>query len=344
VGGAARFFATAQSEEEVREALDFARAKTLPVFVLGGGSNILIADTGFEGLVLAMRITSMTEEAEGDRVFLTAGAGVVWDDLVAYTTERGLIGMECLSGVPGTVGGAVVANLGAYGAQCSDTLVSTEVLVRGDTEDTLRTFTKEECNFAYHDSVFGRELGHYLVLSATFALAATGTSQLAYRDNRFDLQALATKEGREPTPSDVRATILHMRKEKGMVAGVYKSAGSFFHMAFVSPEKYAEITELARSLDAEKEERLRPWAWKQPDGSYKIAGGFLLEYTPFTKGYVRSGAGVSPKHTLSIINVGGARACDIDALARDMQKAVATLFGVHLTREVEYVGDVARAK
>jgi UDP-N-acetylmuramate dehydrogenase len=340
VGGEARFFVSAQSIEEVQEALEFARERALPLFVLGGGSNILVADGGFDGLVLALRIPGITCDEQGDRAIVTAGAGVVWDDLVAYSVERGLIGIECLSGIPGTVGGAVVANLGAYGAQTSDTLVCADVLVRDGEKNTMRVFKNEECGFSYHDSMFSHEPGRYLVLRATFALSTTGTSRLSYRDNRFDLKALAAESGREPTPGDVRAAVLKMRGGKGVLSSSYKSAGSFFHMPFVSSEKYAQITAQAQALDAAKEERLRPWAWQQPDGSYKIAPGFLLEYTEFQRGYVRGAAGISPKHTLSIINVGDARAQDIAALARDMQGAVEKIFGIRLEREVEYVGNI----
>lgn len=340
VGGEARFFVGAHSAEEITEALAFARERALPVFVLGGGSNILVADSGWDGLVLMPRMSDLSFDERDDSVFVTAGAGVVWDELVAQTVERGFIGMECLSGIPGTVGGAVVANLGAYGAQASDTLVSADVLVRGTAEDATVVFKKEECDFSYHNSKFGRESGRHIILSATFRLANAGASELSYRDNRFDLKALATAHGRSPTPADVRAAILLMRGEKGMLAGLYKSAGSFFHMPFVSAEKYAQIAMQARALDAQKEERLRPWAWKQPDGSYKLAGGFLLEYTEFQKGYVRGAAGISPEHTLAIINVGGARARDIAGLARDMRDAVEKIFGVRLEREVKYIGNI----
>jgi len=342
VGGVARFFVEAHSSVEVEEALAFARARSLPVFVLGGGSNIVVADSGWDGLVLAPRQGDIAYEERAGAVRVTAGAGVVWDDLVAQTTERGLIGLECLSGIPGTVGGAVVANLGAYGAQVSDTFESAEVLVRGTVADAPQVFKKEACDFSYHDSMFGREPGRYVVLSATFSLAASGTSRLSYRDNRFDLSALAAASGREPSPADVRTAVLSMRAEKGMLSGIYRSAGSFFHMPFVSAQMYAQIVERARALDAEKEERLRPWAWAEPDGSYKLAGGFLLEYTEFRKGHVQGGAGISPKHTLSIINVGGASARDIAELARAMQDAVEQVFGIRLEREVEYVGDVER--
>jgi len=344
VGGVARFFVEVHSLEDVQEALAFARERDLPVFVLGGGSNIVVADSGWNGLVIAPKMANLDFETQGGRMLVTAGAGAVWDELVAETVERGLIGIECLSGIPGTVGGAVVANLGAYGAQCSDTFVSAEVLVRDGETEEMRVFKKEECDFSYHDSLFSRAPGRYLILQVTFSLALGGTSRLSYRDNRFDLSALAEQNGREPTPADVRTAVLNMRGEKGMLAGSYQSAGSFFHMPFVSAEKYASIQAQARAADAVKEELLRPWAWKQPNGSYKIAGGFLLEYTEFAKGYVRAGASISPKHVLSIINAGGARARDIAELARDMQDAVEKKFGVRLEREVEYVGEVERAK
>ena len=340
VGGEARFFVEARTTEEVSEALAFAREHALPVFVLGGGSNIVIADSGFDGLVLVPRMTNLTFEEQGESILVTAGAGVVWDDLVARAAARGYVGIECLSGIPGTVGGAIVANLGAYGAQTSDTFISADVLDRES--GALRVFEKEACNFSYHDSMFSHANGRYVVLGARFLLQKSGTSRFSYQGNRFNLSALATTLGHEPSQEEVRAEIVRMRAEKGMVASAYQSAGSFFHLPFVSAEKYEETIAKARSLDAEKEERLRPWAWKQPDGSYKIASGFLLEYTEFQRGYVRGAVGISPKHTLAIINRGDARARDVAELARAMQDAVEKIFGIRLEREVEYVGDVER--
>jgi UDP-N-acetylmuramate dehydrogenase len=340
VGGEARYFAVAESFEEVIEALDFARARALPVFVLGGGSNILVADSGFDGLVLSLHITGIAFEKKENKVLVTVGAGVVWDEFVEWSIAQKFGGLECLSGIPGTVGGAVVANLGAYGAQASDTFVSAEVLDKNSEGNAMRIFKNDECDFSYHDSSFSHASGRYLVLRATFALSTELPVKISYRDNRFDLAALAAESGRAPTQSDVRNEILKMRGEKGVLQSSYKSAGSFFHMPFVSAEKYAEVLARAQSLDAEKEEKLRPWAWKQPDGSYKIAAGFLLEYTEFQKGYARGGAGISPKHTLAIINVGGATARGIAQLARDMQESVERIFGIQLEREVEYVGAV----
>lgn len=343
VGGEARFFIEAQSVEEVKEALEFARERALKVFVLGGGSNILVADEGFDGLVLCMRISGIESVDKGTQTFVSAGAGVLWDELVVWTVAHELAGFECLSGVPGTVGGAVVANLGCYGAQTSDTFVSAEVLDLTDASGTVRTLQKEECLFAYHDSVFSHEPGRYFIVRATFALARGGVPHISYRDNRFDLAKRASTSGHPPTLADVRSAVLEVRAEKGVLRDSYKSAGSFFHMPYVSAAEYAHIEAQACARNAEKEERLRPWAWQQPDGTYKLAPGFLLEYTEFQKGYMRGGAGISPQHTLTIINVAGARAHDIAQLARDMQDAVEKIFAVRLEREVEYVGAVERA-
>lgn len=344
VGGEARFFASARSAEEVKEALEFAHSHALPIFILGGGSNVVVSDDGFAGLVLHMRLSDISVKERGDRVLVTAGAGVAWDELVVYSIEHGLFGLECLSGVPGTVGGAVVANLGAYGAQASDTFVQTEVFDTRDVEDGLKTFEREQCDFSYHDSFFSREPGRYVIVCATFALSRDQATILAYRDNRFDMATLATTLSHAPTQKEIRDAVLTMREEKGSLIMPgrlsFKNAGSFFHMPFVSPEQYERVMAQARSLDAEKEEHLRPWAWKQPDGTYKIAPGFLLEYTEFKKGYVRGEVGISPRHTLSIINVGNGSARDIAVLARDMQDAVEKLFGIRLEREVEYIGDV----
>ncbi len=343
VGGTARFFALARSVEEVREALDFARSRALPLFILGGGSNILIADEGFPGVVLSVRIQGIESEVRGSRVLVTVGSGVGWDDFVVWSIKEKLAGLECLSGIPGTVGGAVVANLGAYGAECSDTFLQAEVIdTHGKNE--IQILKKEQCDFSYHDSMFGKNSGRYILIRSTFALSTDPAAQPSYRDNRFDMDALKLKLGRAPTQQEVRESVLMMREKKGSLIMEgrisYKSAGSFFHMPFVSEADYARVMERARAFDAQKEERLRPWAWRQDDGSYKVAPGFLLEYTEFQKGYVRGGAGISPRHTLSIINAAGARAADIAALARDMQRAVAEIFSISLEREVEYIGNV----
>lgn len=344
VGGVARYFSEATTIDEVREALAFAREKNLPVFILGGGSNILVADEGFDGLVLHTNLAGIERTSEGEQEIMTAGAGVSWDALVEFAVAENLAGFECLSGVPGTVGGAVVQNIGAYGASVSDTFLQADVIDRNASNMDVLRFEKDACHFSYHDSVFGEEPGRYIILSATFALSH-GLSKLpAYRDNRFDVAAFVQKNNRQPTLIDIRSAILEIRAQKGLLAepdpGAFKGAGSFFHMPLITAAAYENVQQVAQQEDAEKEEKLRPWAWEQSDGRYKIAPGFLLEYTEFKKGYRRGEVGISPKHILNIINLGGATAHDIALLAHDMQHAVEEKFGVRLTREVEYVGDV----
>lgn len=342
IGGAARYFADARSTDEVREALAFARAKNADVFILGGGSNILVADGGFDGLVVRANRRGISFESSGGRERATAGAGESWDAFVAECVRRNLSGLECLSGVPGTVGGAVVQNIGAYGESVSDTFASAEVIDCRSEDMRVVRLERDACGFSYHDSIFGKEPGRYVILSATFSLARGLAGLPAYRDNRFDVAAFVKKHARQPALADVRESILAIRSEKGLLAGSFESAGSFFHMPFVSKEQYERIAAVARAADAAQEEKLRPWAWEQSDGRYKIAPGFLLEYTDFKKGCARGRAGVSPKHILSIINRGGADAREVAALARAMQSAVEELFGVRLEREVEYVGNVEK--
>jgi len=343
VGGTARYFVEATSIDDVRDAIQFASEKSLPLFVLGGGSNVLIADSGFEGVVLRVCIRDILPEARDARVFVTVGAGVWWDDFVLWSIEHSLAGLECMSGVPGTVGGAVVANLGCYGAQCSDTCDSVEVIDLQNLS-VVQIIKKDACHFSYHDSIFSRKPTRYIVVRATFSLATDPAAQPSYRDNRFDLQKLAATLGHTPSQREVRDAVLMMREAKGSLIMdgrfSYKSAGSFFHMPYVSAEKYQEIVAQTQMLDVAKETQLRPWAWKQNDGTYKIAPGFLLEYTEFQKGYERKSVGISPRHTLSIINRGDARATDIAQLADDMQHVVEKKFGIKLEREVEYVGRV----
>lgn len=344
IGGVARFFARAQSEGEVLEALEFAREHELPTFILGGGSNIVVADDGFPGLVLRVDIGGISFKNKEEKTFVTAGAGVVWDELVKDTVAKELEGLECMSGVPGTVGGAVVANLGAYGAQVSDMFVSADVIDRENIMDGIKMLSKDECNFSYHQSVFNHTRDRYIVLSATFALLPNTSPQISYEDHRYNLAAMVSGKGGKVTLTDVREGILTVREEKGALymegRKSYKSAGSFFSTLYITAERHAHILDRASALNSTLEQRLRPWAWAQADGSYKIAAGFLLEFTEFSKGFVRGTVGVSPDHQLFLINRGGASARELVSLARDMEASVEKLFGVRLQREVEFVGDV----
>ncbi|HFC10788.1 MAG TPA: UDP-N-acetylmuramate dehydrogenase [Candidatus Kaiserbacteria bacterium] len=338
VGGVARFFVEANSVGDVVEAFREAKRLGLKVAVLGGGSNTLVRDSGVDGLVLLMRIAGVTFHEKSDGTFyVTAGAGVVWDDLVRETIERELSGIECLSGIPGTVGGAVVSGIGAYGAQVGDTLESVDVIDITSANLSVRNLSAKECALTYHDSIFASEQNKYIVVGATFSLHNGVTKKPTYEDYRFKFPT--QKENKKITLAFVRETILNIREEKGALfmkgRKSYNCAGSFFHMPIVSKEEHANILKIARELDAGKEERLRPWSWEQDDGSFKIAPGFLLEYTNFHKGYVRGSVGISPKHILSIIALPGACTADVEMLADDMQKEVNNIFGIRIEREVK---------
>ena len=339
IGGSARYFMRAKNVADVEEALQFAASKGIPFFVLGGGSNILVADEGFAGLVVQVESFDREYTNDEERVLVTAGAGVIWDELARETVEKDLAGLECMSGVPGTVGGAIVENIGCYGAQVSDTFANALVLDTQNLTQGVRAFTKEECMFSYHGSIFNKNPGRYIIFNASFTLVPHGKPQVNYTDHRF---AFVTQD--EPSLASVRESILTIREQKGVSQGAFKSAGSFFSTLYLGVAEYKELERRARALNPELESRLRPWAWEQSDGSYKVAAGFLLEFTEYSKGYVRGGVGVSPKHQLSLINVGGARAREVADLAHDMQTAVEQIFSIHLEREVEYVGAVEKEK
>lgn len=342
IGGPAQYFVNVASDHELREAVAFAKDRRLPIFILGGGSNVLIADEGFPGLVIKLQnaeISIVSEDYANHLVHIEVSAGTLWDVFVEYAIAGDLYGIENLSGIPGTVGGAVVANIGAYGAECADTLISAEVLCP---DGQIKIFQKEECRFAYHESIFS-DLPGYIVLRATFALHTSPTQGVRYKDHRFDVSKLL-KEHEVPTLRAVREAILSVREQKGALIMEgrmgFRCAGSFFHMPHVSKEQYRYVLMQAKKIDPQKEAELRPWAWEKSDGAYKIAPGFLLEYTEFQKGYRRFGVGISPLHTLSVVNFGDASAEEVARLAHDMQHAVEKLFHIVLEQEVEYIGKI----
>lgn len=342
IGGAARYVARANSVDETLDAIAFVKREGVALKVLGGGSNVLIADDGFNGLMLQIAMVNVAMTVEENHVSIKADAGASWDDLVAQSVQKGFWGLECLSGIPGTVGGAVVANIGSYGVELAEVLHEVRVLDLENIEKGLQTIPTRACAFSYRNSVFKQERDRWIIFGTTLVLPITGVPHLAYRDHRFNLETIA--KDHQPSVAEIREVILKIREKKGMLAmgaqAQFQSAGSFFLNPIVSPDILSRVTERAKTLNAVQEERLRPWAWPLSDGSFKIAAAFLLEYTPFSKGYVRDRVGISPVHQLALINRGGARANAVAALARDIQNAVKDQFGIMLEREVEYVGTI----
>jgi UDP-N-acetylmuramate dehydrogenase len=333
VGGRARSFVDAASEEDVREAVDLAATKNLPLLVLGGGSNLVVSDTGWPGLVLKISIGGVTSNDNNDggsRVF-EGGAGVEWDHLVAEAVASGYTGIECLSGIPGSVGGTPVQNVGAYGQEVSDTIESVRAL---DLKD-LRTveLSREACGFHYRTSIFNTsQKGRYIILAVSYRLIHDGAPDLKYGD----LQKYFVGSGTIPSLAQIRNAVREIRRSKGMliVAGDpdCRSAGSFFKNPVLGKSLFLELTRRA-----EKQGLTIP-SYPALDAQRKISAAWLVEHSGFAKGYRLANAAISQKHALALINTGKATAMDIVTLKEKIQDAVREAWGIVLEPEPVFVG------
>ncbi len=327
IGGAARYFAVATTEVEVVEAIFWAKEHGVPLFVLGGGSNLLVKDSGFAGLVL--KVAVMGVEARGRDLF-DVGAGEVWDGFVERMTSLGMAGVECLAGIPGSVGGTPVQNVGAYGQEVAETIEA----VRAFDRETLEwvELDKAACRFRYRESLFNTdEPGRYLVTRVRFRLRANGEPNLRYADLQ---RRFAGKEG--VTLMEVATAVREIRRSKGMllVEGDpdCRSAGSFFKNPIVGLERLAGIV-----ASAGVEEGKVPH-WPAGEGKIKVPAAWLLEQAGFVKGYGAGPAGISTRHTLALTNRGGATCADIERLQDEIVRGVRERFGVTLEREPVLVG------
>jgi len=331
IGGRAGFFASAGSETEVVEALQFANQNKLNVFILGGGSNVLIADEGFDGLVLQIALKGISIfEGKDKIVCVIAQAGEDWDEFVKFCVEKNLQGVECLSGIPGFIGGTPVQNVGAYGQEVSETIVSVRCFDRKN--EKIVELTNADCEFAYRTSLFNTtEKNRYIVLAVIFALKSGGEPKIVYRDlqNYFG--------DRKPNLKETREAVIKIRAEKSMVIDPQdpnsRSAGSFFKNPIVTKEKFAEIEKLARLLEIETV----PF-FKVDNNTVKIPAAWLIEKSGFHRGFQKGTVGLSTNHTLAIINLGNAKAADVLALKDEIQSKVNFRFRVELKPEPVFVG------
>jgi UDP-N-acetylmuramate dehydrogenase len=325
IGGPARFFCTITAEYDIPAALHYAKQNMLETFVLGGGSNLLISDEYYEGLVMHMAIRGITSKEHGGKILYDVAAGESWDAFVSLAIRDNCAGVECLAGIPGTVGGTPVQNVGAYGQEVSETIASVRVY---DTES--RSFTElspAQCGFSYRQSIFNTtQAGRYIVTSVRFALQKDGAPRLAYADLQKHFAA-----NPRPSLAEVAAAVREIRRAKGMliVPGDpdSQSAGSFFKNPIVDAAVTAHI---ARILDIAEEKVPR---YPAAAGQVKIPAAWLLEQAGFTKGFTMGPAGISSRHTLALINRGGAIATDIMALRNEIQRTVESRFGIHLQQE-----------
>jgi UDP-N-acetylmuramate dehydrogenase len=328
VGGPARYFFEAQNADDVKRALSWADARNVPLYVIGGGSNLLVADRGLQALVVRQR-SSVIEAI--DETTVDADAGTNWDQLVAWCVAHNLAGVECLSGIPGDVGAAPIQNIGAYGQELAETLVQVEAIDRQSGE--LVELSHAECQLGYRNSVFKREAeGRYIICRARCRLTAGGAPKIAYAElERATRDAPATLH-------NVRETIIRLRRAKSMVLDPTdenrRSAGSFF----VNPTVPNDDVEAVRARAAEHAPDETMPAYSAGEGRTKLSAAWMIERAGLLKGTRRGQVGISTKHSLAIVNHGSATASDLIAFAIEVKTRVRDAFGITLHPEPRLVG------
>lgn len=324
VGGPAKSIVNVSTEDEIIAAIE--AAGDSPVLIIGGGSNVLIADSGFEGTVI--HIANNQAESEVDAcsgATLTIGAGENWDDFVAATISRGYAGLETLSGIPGTVGAAPIQNIGAYGHEVSEFI--TRVRTYDRQAKAIKTFTNAECEFEYRNSIFKRTPGRYIVLSVQFQIR---TGEISTPITYAELaKKLGIAVGEKAPVVDTRKAVMELRAAKGMLLNPDDkdswSAGSFFTNPIIS-------SEIAAALPSDAPQ------WPMADGRVKTSAAWLIEHSGIDKGQSHGGARVSTKHVLALTNSGNATAEDLVQLAREVRACVQAKYGITLEPEVNLVG------
>jgi UDP-N-acetylmuramate dehydrogenase len=334
IGGPARFLVEAKSQGEVEEAVWWARTRDVPLFVLGGGSNLLVADSGWPGLVLKIAIAGIERQPGTDeqgRGLFEVGAGESWDRFVSHAVVAQCAGVECLSGIPGSVGGTPVQNVGAYGEEVSETIESVEVFDRRDGQ--VRELCNEACGFSYRSSIFNtNERERFIILRVRYALTPGGEPRLEYADLKRHF------EGRETRPNlaETREAVRHIRALKGMLIvprdADCQSAGSFFKNPVLSDGQLADLQQRASA------KRLTIPAYPALARSKKVSAAWLVEHSGFARGYGFGNVGISSRHALAIVNRGHASAAEVLALQEQIQQRVKELWAVRLEPEPVMVG------
>ncbi len=336
IGGPARWFCAAESENDIVEATAWARERGMTLLVLGGGSNLLVADAGFPGLVLHVDLKGVRAVDEGQKRIYEVVAGEDWDQFVQLAVDDGCAGIECLAGIPGTVGGTPVQNVGAYGQEVSSTIAAVRVFDLS--EGVFRLFANAECGFAYRKSRFNTvDHGRYVVTRVKYRLTRGGVPEIKYTELRWALDAV-TPTGAEPTLAETSAAVRRLRQNKGMLLvdgdPNCKSAGSFFKNPIVTAEKLEQIGQVAAQKPPQYP--AEPGVGKVP--LLKVPAAWLIEQAGFPKGFRLGAAGISSRHTLALVNLGGATAQEILDLAACISEAVEARFGICLEREPVLVG------
>jgi UDP-N-acetylmuramate dehydrogenase len=327
IGGRARFFVEVKTEDDVVEAMSWAKERGLPMFVLGGGSNLLVRDEGFAGLVVKMGVMGVQQDKPWSPDFWV-GAGESWDGFVDTAIEANCAGIECLAGIPGSVGGTPVQNVGAYGQEVSETIWQVRVFDRETME--FRWMDHHECGFRYRESVFNTTAkGRYVVTAVVFLLRY-GPPTLTY----VELQKRFEGRWIKPKLREVADAVREIRRGKGMliVEGDpdCRSAGSFFKNPVVGIDVLEKIQAAAGGIEVPH--------WFAGTGKVKIPAAWLLEKAGFVKGYGEGRVGISSRHTLAVVNRGGATFADVERMEGEIVRVVRERFGVGLVREPVVLG------
>ncbi|MFA6541789.1 MAG: UDP-N-acetylmuramate dehydrogenase [Bacteroidota bacterium] len=337
LGGAARYFCECSSTDEITEALAFAASKNIRLHILSGGSNTIFLDEGFDGLIVKIDTKGISIVDDGDDVLVTAAAGEEWEKFTAFCVGKGYAGVECLSGIPGSVGATPIQNVGAYGQEVKDTIEKVAVLDRVSLDEKI--LTKAECRFSYRGSRFKyHEADRYVVTAVTFRLKKNGRPTINYPEvqkviaSHIDLSSLA---GGTESLGAVRDIVLALRRKKSMVIDPNdpntRSVGSFFMNPVVTNEQLTEINE--------RWEKIRDgtaFPSYPSEGKVKVPAAWLIEKAGFKKGYTTNGVGISENHTLALVNRGGTTKALL-ALAEEIEREVKRVFSVDLHREANVV-------
>jgi UDP-N-acetylmuramate dehydrogenase len=331
VGGPARYFVEAKTIPEVQEAVEFARQNKLPLFVLGGGSNLVISDAGWLGLVLKIAVSGIEQCEHNGKTAFEVGAGEEWDRFVARAISANFAGVECLSGIPGSVGGTPVQNVGAYGQEVAETIYSALALDLQNNQ--LHEMPAADCGFRYRTSIFNTtEKGRYVIVRVTYALTSDGKPRVEYADLKKHF--VGWKE--TPTLSDVREAVRKIRASKGMLIvpgdDDCRSAGSFFKNPILSSDQYDRLTKSAA------EKNLLVPSYPALEAQRKVSAAWLVEQSGFSKGYSNGRVGISRKHALAIVNRDRASAVDVLAFKEEIQNRVGEIWGIKLEPEPVFVG------
>lgn len=342
VGGSARFFARITAESTLAEAVTFAQEHRLPLFPLGGGSNLLVHDEGFPGLVLHMDLQSpATIVPQEHAVEYTVASGVPWDRFVLETCQAGLSGIECLAGIPGSTGGTPVQNVGAYGQEVSQTIVRVRAFDRP--RAVFQELSNAECRFSYRSSLFNTFApSRYLVTAVTFSLPKALRPSLRYAELARHFT------GKSPSPLEVYTVVRAIRQGKGMLRSPNdpndpdsRSVGSFFKNPIILEEQF---TTMARQINRNVNRSIDSIPhWPAPDagdgaGKVKLAAAWLVEQAGFPRGFALGRAGISSRHSLALINRGEATFADIARLRDLIRSGVAGRFGIALDQEPVELG------